>query len=212
VVLFNGTNSGIYGAPINDNVLVSESATTVPDNLQFEPPWRKSGDCGPLALYVLMRLRDREVSVAEVEEVLPFDARTGCSFADITRAAEALDFATEVRFVNPRQLRQVPYPYILHGAGSLERGVGHFLVVVGFSPEKSEYYVIDTDYETLRSQTEESILMDFTGYVMRPKEGFMSMMEAPMTDWTMLILLALLCVAAFFLNHVRTAPNGGHSK
>jgi hypothetical protein len=141
----------------------------LPRHLQFEPPWRHRGDCGPLSLYVLMRLEGQPTSVEDVEKMLPFDSERGCSLADIARAADKLGFATEIRFVNPRDLPNLPFPFILHTTGSLESGVGHFLVVVDYLPEKRQYSVIDTTYETFRSQTEVTVhgseALVFKGFV-----------------------------------------------
>jgi ABC-type bacteriocin/lantibiotic exporter with double-glycine peptidase domain len=140
--------------------------------MRYEPPWREQGDCGPLSLYVLMRIQDREVSLQEdVKKLLPHDPDVGCSLADMARAADALDFPVEVRFVNPRDLPKLQPPFIVHVAGSLERGTGHFLVVIGYSPELRQYSAIDTTYGGLRAQTEESLLFGFTGYALVPKHG-----------------------------------------
>jgi hypothetical protein len=184
-----------------------KAAARLPKGLRFEPVWRQRGDCGPLSLYVLMRLEDRGVSVQEVEKVLPFDPERGCSLADIARAADALDFPTELRFVNPRDLPNVPFPFILHAAGSLETGTGHFLVVVGYSPEERLYQVIDTSYETFRSQTEESVCRDFSGYVLLPKSRFGGLIGSPAAGLILVgagCILALVSIGPWLMRKSRT--------
>jgi ABC-type bacteriocin/lantibiotic exporter with double-glycine peptidase domain len=149
----------------------TNAAIPIPNSVKFEPSWRDGGDCGPISLYVLMRLQDRQVSVTDVKSVLPFDPKTGCSLAALARAADTLDFTTEIRFVNPKDVSNLPYPFILYSEGSLESGVGHFQVVVGYIPTERRYYIIDTTYEILRTQSEESLLRDFAGYVLLPKNS-----------------------------------------
>jgi hypothetical protein len=143
----------------------------VPKDIKFEPLWREKGDCGPSSLYVLMRLNDRKTSLADVKEVVPFDEEKGCSLADLERGAAKLGFPTEIRFVNPEDLPKLPRPFILHGWGSLERGTGHFFVIVDYSPEKEQYYLIDTAYESSYNLPEQSVLKLFSGYVLLPRNA-----------------------------------------
>lgn len=175
---------GHCASPLRSNKN-ADAPVNLPRDLQFEPPWRHRGDCGPLSLYVLMRLEGQPVSVDDVEKLLPFDSERGCSLADIARTADKLGFAAEIRFVNPRDLPNLPFPFILHTTGSLESGVGHFLVVVDYLPEKRQYSVIDTTYDTFRSQTEESILIGYSGYVLLPKNGF-SALQRRLVSWALL--------------------------
>lgn len=146
-------------------------ASPLSPDLKFEPQWRDQGDCGPLCLYLLMRLKGHTVSVQDVKESLHYDPVVGCSLADVARAAEKLGFPVEIRFVNPRELPEVGRPFIAHVGGSLERGIGHFLVIIDYSRELSQYTAIDTTYQRLRAQTEGSLLAGYSGYVLTPKYG-----------------------------------------
>jgi hypothetical protein len=166
----------------------------VPNDLKFEPAWRQKGDCGALAPYVLMRLHDREVTIADVKKVVPFDPNVGCSLADLARGADALGFPTEIRFVNPRDVHNLPYPFILHTEGSLERGVGHFDLIVDYSREQGKFSVIDTTFDVLGPMPEESILKIFSGYVLIPKNN-VDVSNRHLLSW---VLICLGCVVAGF--------------
>jgi hypothetical protein len=178
------------------------AATQFPDSMKFEPLWRDRGDCGPISLYLLMRLQDRQVSVADVKAVLPFDPVKGCSLASIARAADALDFPTEIRFVNPKDVPNLFYPFILHSEGSLESGIGHFQVVVGYAPTTRRYYIIETNYENFRSQSEESLLRDFTGFVLLPKNS-VGVIDSKLAGLVLICIGCAFAVAAIFLNRFR---------
>jgi len=75
---------------------------------------------------------------------------------------------TEVKFVNPRELGNVPRPFILHGVTSLEKGIGHFAVIVDHDPQKGHYALIDPIGEAFRWNPEESVLYGYSGYVLVP--------------------------------------------
>ncbi len=167
----------------------------VPKDMRFEPPWRGRGDCGPISLYILMRLSGRTTSLGEVQRILPVDGEVGCSLAGIARAAESLDFATEIRFVNPQDLPRLPFPFILHSTGSLQRGIGHFVVVVGHSPEKQTYSTIDTTFHGFRPVTEEALLTGFTGYVLSPKPEVNGLSQYAVSG-SLAVLWGILGVAA----------------
>jgi hypothetical protein len=173
VVGFSGRAHGFVNSA---EVGTNDSGHQIPNDMKFEPRWRERGDCGPISLYVLMRLSDRKVSLEGVKRVLSFDPEIGCSLADVARAADALGFATELCFVNPKDLPTTSFPFILHQTGSLQRGIGHFAVVVGYSPETHLYSAIDTTYEQFHRVTEGALLSGFSGYVLVPKrdEGGMS--------------------------------------
>jgi hypothetical protein len=171
-----------------------ETPVQVPNDFKFEPPWRQKGDCGALALYVLMRLHNREVTITDVKKFVPFDPQVGCSLADLSRGAEALGFATEIRFVNPQDLHKLPQPFILHTQGSLERGVGHFGVIVDYRLEERKFYLIDTTFDMLGPVPEESILKIFSGYVLIPKND----VDASNTHLLSWVLICLGCILAGF--------------
>jgi ABC-type bacteriocin/lantibiotic exporter with double-glycine peptidase domain len=144
-----------------------------------------------------MRLLDRKVSLGEIKRVLPFDPVVGCSLADVARAADALGFATEIRFVNPQNLPTCAFPLILHKTGSLQRGIGHFAVVVGYSPERRLYSSIDTSYEQFQRVTEEALLTGYSGYVLVPKEADGGI-SRPMLSAILVCIGGIFATLAFF--------------
>src|ERR1700722_4919154 len=121
--------AGEPGASHRDQMVMK----TLPLDFRREPSWREPGDCGPVALYLLMRLSGRDVSLDEVKRAVPWDSKRGCSLADLVRGAQRLGYAAEVRFVSPEKLQQLRYPVIAHGYGTLESGTGHFTLIVNYS-------------------------------------------------------------------------------
>src|ERR1700676_2769191 len=61
----------------------AKANVSVPTEWRFEPPWQGKGDCGPLSLYVLLRLEDQPVTYDQVKAALPHDPERGCSLADV---------------------------------------------------------------------------------------------------------------------------------
>lgn len=96
----------------------------------WKPTWRERGDCGPVALFVLLKLEDREVTLPWVKQHVSIDAVHGCSLASLSEASEELGFPLDVRYVNPAKITEVPRPFILHGISEMKGNIGHFVVVV----------------------------------------------------------------------------------
>lgn len=165
----------------------------LPGALRFEPAWRRKGDCGPLSLFVLMRLNDHPVTIEEIETVVPFDEERGCTLADLARGSEQLGFATEVRFVKPQDFARLPTPFIVHTNGSLEKGIGHYAVIVDCFPSEHEFSVIDTTYELFRRQTEGSILTNYSGYVLVLKPSALARLK-PVGIMTLCMAGAILLI------------------
>jgi hypothetical protein len=182
--------------------------TAPPTKLRFEPDWREKGDCGPVALFVLMRLSDISISLSDVKRVVPFDSQVGCSLAEIARGADALGFPCELRFVAPDDVPKLPCPFILHTAASLERQTGHFLVVTDYSPKTREYSIIDTTFEALDNLPERRALQGYTGYVMLPNRGVVGWQSV-----AAIVLLAggcLIGLATFLFHMVPRTGQLGH--
>jgi ABC-type bacteriocin/lantibiotic exporter with double-glycine peptidase domain len=119
----------------------------------------------------MMRLFDRRIALDEVKRILPFDPELGCSLADVARGGDALGFPAEVRFVKPTDLATLPFPFVLHSMGSLQKGTGHFRVVVRYSPQRRLWSVVDTTFGGFQEETEEAFLQGFSGYVLVPKNS-----------------------------------------
>ena len=155
----------------------------------WKPSWTR-GDCGPNALFVLLKLTGKNVLLEEIKERVSFDPTLGCSIADLCEAANVLDLLCEVRFVTPKDLWKIPPPYILHGQSRLRDRTGHFLVVVGRGVIGSEaskpvaplafrrsgvpvapesFASIDGTIDQLGWRTERAVLSNYSGYILVPK-------------------------------------------
>ncbi|QDU36694.1 Peptidase C39 family protein [Maioricimonas rarisocia] len=147
------------------------SETAEAGALQWEPSWRDRGDCGPVALYILMRLQGRETSIEDVKSVVPYNADLGCSLATLAEAAEEMDFPAELRFVRQQDLPRLGVPFIYHSEGSLKEGTGHFGVVAGYSAERDQFITIDTEFESSGWIPVENLSTRYSGYVLIPKQS-----------------------------------------
>lgn len=57
------------------------SQAVVPADMCFEPEWREAGDCGRCALYTLLRLEGRAVSMSELKAALCVHPKLGSGLA-----------------------------------------------------------------------------------------------------------------------------------
>lgn len=140
-----------------------------PEDLRLEPWWRERSDCGPLALFVMMGLQNERASLDDVKGQIHIDPERGCSLKDLQTAAERLGMTTEARFVTPRELQNVPGPFILHGVWSIEKNLGHFFVVIGYDSESKRYAIIDTTMARVGWLPEDTITRGYSGYILLPK-------------------------------------------
>jgi len=137
----------------------------------WRPPWRNQGDCGPSALFVLLRLKNKDVTLDDVTKRVPVDSTLGCSMLALREAADAVGLPSEVRFVKPEALSKLTFPYILHGQLGLKAKTGHFLVIVGRNPTTGSYAVVDPVYDQFGWWTEKATLSGYSGYVLIPTES-----------------------------------------
>ncbi|MDR3108615.1 MAG: hypothetical protein LBU65_02860 [Planctomycetaceae bacterium] len=73
------------------------------------------GDCGHGALYVLMKLEHRNISLNDIKRHIPIDSVHGCSMESLYNASTQINFLVDVRFVPPSKITEVPCSFILHG-------------------------------------------------------------------------------------------------
>lgn len=159
--------------------------------MHWEPPWRDRGDCGPVALYLLMRLEGRDTSIEAVKQMVPYDADRGCSLADLAVAADKMSFPVEIRFVPERDLPLLGVPFIYHAEGSLKQGTGHFGVVAGYSSKRHQFITVDTEFESSGWIPVENLSTSYSGYILIPKR---SSILAAYRGYRLWIVLAL-CTA-----------------
>lgn len=151
-----------------------ETTDGTPPEMRWEPKWRQPSDCGVTSLYVLMRLLGHNISIEEVIDSVPVDRRSGCSLELLSASSSKLGFPAVVQFVNPESLSSMPFPLIVHSTGSLKTGVGHYRLVVAYSPKKKQYAIINVDSEIFGWVPEETVLHGYSGYVLVPKQNLVN--------------------------------------
>ena len=151
----------------------------------WKPPWKQRGDCGPISLFALLKLEDRNVTLREVEERLRMDPVHGCSLESLAQVSKALGLPVEVRYVNPAEVTKVPRPFILHGIAEKKANTGHFVVVVDYDQRRRNLTVIDPVRERLLVVPLDSLLVSYSGYVLVPKEN----KEQRWSRWTGVVAL-----------------------
>ena len=174
---------------------VALSSDNLPHDMKWEPRWRDKGDCGPLSVYILMKLLGHEVSVQSVKEVIPFTSEQGCSLEVLSKGCQQLDFPARIKFVAPGDLANVPFPYILHRHISSEKKTGHFLVVTSYSSSKRQFSAINTNTERSEWYPKDRIFKKYSGYLLVPNRGF----EA----WRIVLWIEIVCFGFVILVFIR---------
>lgn len=134
------------------------------------PEWREWGDCGPSALFVLMKLEGRDADLWELKDEVPADPIRGSSLEALAEASEKFGFPVDVRYVNPQDIIDIPRPFILHGVTEKKEKIGHFVVVVDYDPKQNNLTLIDPVRERLTVNPLDSLLVGYSGYVLLPRK------------------------------------------
>jgi ABC-type bacteriocin/lantibiotic exporter with double-glycine peptidase domain len=179
--------------------VISSQKTAIPEFCMFEPSWHERGDCGPLSLFVLLTLLGFDPTIEEVKKNVPFDHVKGSSLDTLYNASKRFGLETEVLFVTPTKVRDLPPPFILHLATSEEKGFGHFLVVVGFDHTKKTIATINTDHTSLNWNPTSELLAHMSGYVLVPKLTWYQSLYHNENKWLVCSTFVLVVVLAFVL-------------
>jgi len=137
----------------------------------WKPVWREAGDCGPGALYVLMKLEQQSVSLDTIKRHLPVNSAYGCSMASLYDASKQMNFPVDIRFVPPSRIMEVPRPFILHGISGIKENIGHFIVVLDIDPKTRTLTLIDPSQERFSRNPLDSALQGYSGYVLVPRHS-----------------------------------------
>lgn len=136
---------------------------------EWKPAWREAGDCGPGALYVLMKLERKNISFDHIKQLLPIDPVHGCSMESLYNASQQMGFPVDIRFVPPSRIMEVPRPFILHGISGIKENIGHFIVVLDIDPKAGTLTLIDPSQERFSRNPCDSALQGYSGYVLVPR-------------------------------------------
>jgi ABC-type bacteriocin/lantibiotic exporter with double-glycine peptidase domain len=145
----------------------------VQSTFNWIPTWRSENDCGPLALYLLMRLNHIDVDVDTVKSKIPIDPKFGCSLADLDRAASQLNFPLQSLYVDPMELKLLKPPFIYHGRVGEDHKSGHFNVILQYNAATKKFKLINQEGESIDERDEKEILHSATGYVLIKRESYL---------------------------------------
>jgi ABC-type bacteriocin/lantibiotic exporter with double-glycine peptidase domain len=141
-----------------------------------------------------MALTGRTTPYSQIKQLITIDPEKGCSLKAIRQAAAVLGFPVEVRFVNPKEIRDIPRPCIIHGITSVQSGIGHFVILVDYHMERGTCDVIDPDYERFTEVKVDSLLSTFSGYAIVPLEGRWGERQG-LPAFSLLLLTSLAAIA-----------------
>lgn len=146
-----------------------EDLPEVPERLRLERGWQRGPNCGPAAVFFLLRLLEYDVSLEEVLASSPVE-REGCSFSDLQDLAKRFGLeTTTVLKVAPSDLGSLPLPFIIHFDVQDRRRdtTGHFDVVTRVNPGK-RIDVIDTTNCVKKQVAYRAVASQYSGYVLVP--------------------------------------------
>lgn len=146
---------------------VPEGLTT-PEHLRFESEYQAGPRCGPNSLYILLNLCRKAVPYADVLARVPVGER-GSNLDDLRKAAASFGLASEVRKLNPEDLRNTPFPVLVHlyARGERDRN-DHFLVLTEFVKDDGTLKGIDSMSGQLTTWSPGFIARNFSGYCLIP--------------------------------------------
>ena len=98
------------------------------------PGWREAIQCGPNALYVLLRLHGWHGSLSEIRSAAQVDDQSGCSLFDLEKCGRQFGVRTSTVSGNCNSLTS-ELPFIAH-MDRTDSNVGHFVVVLAFGTDR----------------------------------------------------------------------------
>lgn len=166
-VLFLHLPVSVSASPkLDTGEVAHEDEVEVPVEMRWEPRWRRPGDCGRSAAYVVLKLLGSDIEFERVASAVSIDPVAGCTMQSLQHAMESLGVTARVRFIDPEELSNVPRPFILHSADSLNESAGHFTVVAAFKASNRQYGIVDTSDEGFKWIPEASLQRQLSGYVL----------------------------------------------
>lgn len=140
-----------------------------PERLKFGAPWQAPRNCGPNALYVLLRICGIDATLDDVMRRVPVNDE-GANLADLADAAEQLGLRNRVVNVSERELYSLSPPFILHeNVNGRGQAAGHFLVVCRFDSDGNAG-IIDGISDVYQIATPDRLTRSFSGYALVPED------------------------------------------
>ena len=150
----------------------TEPKTASIDKQPFDwaPSWRTSdSDCGQVAAYYIARLRNKDLTIAEVKSDLPIAHEEGISCAEIVAYLKKQDLSYETVWITPDRFAELPLPAIIHVKKKIVKS-GHFWVVLDVDKEADQFAVLDTVFGGISVVDGRQIRLPATGYAIVPSQ------------------------------------------
>lgn len=167
--------------------------------LWWAPEWRHNGDCGPLSLFVAMKLCGHEVTLENVESVCQWNEDTGTTISALRETAKDLGAMAEVLFVDPSEFHKLKCPFIFHGLVSEKDQIGHFGVCLEVNPDKNTVLVMNPSLEKVSLTKLSSFKTQVSGYVLVIRDPI-----DKLTEWIFKLIICICLLQCVYFLFVRT--------
>ncbi len=147
----------------------ADASRAIPARLMLEQSFQKGPNCGVNALYLFLRLLDKDVTYETVKQQFESVPDQGLSLDALVQAAMHFDVPAIVRGdVSPEALAR-HLPAIVHlkssGISGAARSIDHFIVLVAID-ENGQYEGFDTTKLTPITYSSGLLARNMSGYVM----------------------------------------------
>ncbi|MDR2441203.1 MAG: hypothetical protein LBE12_17720 [Planctomycetaceae bacterium] len=134
----------------------------------FAPQWRERGDCAINSLFMLLKIEGKNVKLEDLKASVKIDPEHGSSFNTLKEIASQYGLDTKIRFVKPNDLSRLTGPYIVHGITSIEKNIGHCLVIIDYDKTHKNFVIIDPILGKYERKHENIVKQGFSGYILMP--------------------------------------------
>ncbi len=177
--------------------ILLHAQTVTPTELTAAAPpmeqyWQMGSNCGPNALYCMLRIHGKPVEYLELLRYLS-PPQEGNSLHELRNASALWGLSSCVYRVEKRDISRLDTPFIAHleNHGSL-----HFVLVLGQSRGQVKLWDVEQGIETWIS--EDKFFRMWTGYALATK----TMQIGQIVGW---LILFELCVLVLLIRHRKSA-------
>ncbi|MDR0608501.1 MAG: hypothetical protein LBG58_00135 [Planctomycetaceae bacterium] len=135
----------------------------------FAPQWRERGDCAINSLFILLKMEGKNVKLEDLKASVKIDPEYGSSLNVLKETASQYGLDVEIRFVKPDDLSCLTCPYIIHGITSIEKNIGHCLVIIDYDKTHKNFTIIDPILGKYERKHENVVKQGFSGYILIPR-------------------------------------------